>query len=276
MRHVRAIFRLLLLVLSLLVGFPIWFLIHMLLFPLPNRQRAWRNGCTRGCARFAARVMGLRIRVTGIPPEPPFCLVANHLSYLDAITLMSHIHGVMIAKSEIASWPVIGWLSRQIGTVFINREMARDVVRVNAMIARILDEGDGIAFFPEGTTTDGKQVGRFNSSLLHYPAETGYPVHFATIRYATKQVSASEFVCWGSDIVFGPHLYRAAGIRSIRADVQFGKSPLKDSDRKRLTSRLREEVATAFLPVDLIALSCITNPIPGQSGVWRFCETCLI
>jgi len=158
-------------------------------------------------ARAVAWSMGMTIDVQGSPPEPPFCLVANHLSYMDAVVLMAHIRGVMMAKSEVSSWPLIGTLSRRIGTVFIDRETARDVVRVNTMIASMLESGDGIAFFPEGTTSDGSSVGRFKSSLLNYPAASTYPVHYAAIRYVTRTNEASERVCWWRDMTFATHVY---------------------------------------------------------------------
>ncbi len=249
MSHVRAILRLIVLAISLIFTFIAWILGALPLIATPDARRAWRNNCSRMGARLSAWSVGMRISVTGSPPEPPFCLVANHLSYLDAVVLMAHIRGVMISKSEVASWPFIGLLSRGIGTVFIDRTTARDVVRVNTIIRDLLQSGDGIAFFPEGTTSDGSAVGPFRSSLLNYPAESSYPVHYAAIRYETDTGVASDRVCWWGDMGFGAHLYHLARLPRFRAEVQFGVPPVMGTDRKQLTAELQSRIEDLFTPV---------------------------
>lgn len=250
MSHVRATVRLLILALSFFASFLIWLPGAILLSPFPVRQRQWRNRFTRTASWMAARSLNMRMEVTGLPPEPPFCLVANHLSYLDAVVIMSRIDGVMIAKSEVASWPFIGFLSRKIGTVFIDRKTGRDVVRVNAIIRDLLESGDGIAFFPEGTTSNGTTVERFRSSLLNYPAESSYPVHYAAIRYETETHNAHERVCWWGEMTFAAHLYQLARLPGFTAQIHFGMPPVMDSDRKQLTEELQRRIEHLFTPVD--------------------------
>lgn len=250
MSHVRAQVRLFLLALSFSTTFLIWLVGALVLSPFPVGQRRWRNCFTRIGALVVARTLNMRIEVTGRPPQPPFCLVSNHLSYLDAVVIMSRIKGVMIAKSEVASWPFIGFLSKKIGTVFIDRKTGRDVVRVNTIIRTLLESGDGIAFFPEGTTSSGSRVERFRSSLLNYPAESTYPVHYAAIRYQTHTHVARERVCWWGDMTFAAHLYQLARLPGFTAQVHFGMSPVVDSDRKKLTGELQRRIEHLFKPVD--------------------------
>lgn len=249
MSHVRAVFRLILLALSLTTLFLVWLIGDVVLSAFPLRRRRWRNRLTRWKARTIATIIGMRIILKGEPPAPPFCLVSNHLSYVDSIAIMAHIQGVMIAKSEVASWPVIGAVSRRIGTVFINRETARDVMRVNDIIASLLTSGDGIAFFPEGTTTDGSAVGRFKSSLLNYPAKSSYPVHYAAVRYVTASREASERVCWWGDMPFASHVYHLTRLSGFTAEVHFGVPPVMATDRKQLTAELQSRVEDLFHPV---------------------------
>jgi hypothetical protein len=45
----------------------------------------------RTWARTTLRVMGVRLRQEGRPPEPPFLLVANHLSYVDILVLLASL-----------------------------------------------------------------------------------------------------------------------------------------------------------------------------------------
>lgn len=249
MSHVRAVFKLFLLALSMTSVFFLWLFGDLLMFAVSDLRRKWRNRCTRIGARAAALSMGMSVHVRGAPPKPPFCLVANHLSYMDAVVMMTQIEGVMMAKSEVSSWPLIGGLSRRIGTVFIDRETSRDVMRVNDIITSTLSSGDGIAFFPEGTTSDGSRVGTFKSSLLNYPAMSSYPVHYAAIRYETASNEASERVCWWGEMTFASHVYQLARMGRFKAEVHFGVPPVIASDRKQLTAELQSRVEDLFHPV---------------------------
>ena len=51
----------------------------------------------------------------------PVLLVANHVSWIDIFVLNSARATSFVAKSEIRSWPVIGWLVAGAGTLFIER-----------------------------------------------------------------------------------------------------------------------------------------------------------
>ncbi|MDA0874087.1 MAG: lysophospholipid acyltransferase family protein [Bacteroidetes bacterium] len=246
MRHVWAVSRLFILSLNVALTFLVWAVIHTLLWPWPGIRRAWRRTVWRAWARSVARIFGMSIRVEGSPPSPPFCLVANHLSYMDAIVIMACSPGVMVGKVEVASMPLIGWMARQGGTLFINRSLNRDVTRVGALVTAELDKGEGLIFFPESTTTDGRQILPFRAGLLAHPAATGMPVHAAAIRYEAKGYDASSVICWGDDTPLWEHVYRLFGVRAFRATVRFGRHPVADSDRKQLAARLRDEVASLY------------------------------
>lgn len=248
-RHARALTRITLIMLSLLVLLPFWLLTRLITAGSPRLQRTSRDAWTRGWSRLAARFIGLRITISGTPPDPPFCLVSNHLSYLDAIVISAHAPGLMIAKSEVASWPLIGWLSTQIGTIFIDRKTSKDVMRVNDIIKKTLLDGNGVTFFPEGTTSDGQAVGRFHSSLLNYPASVSYPVHYATLRYESDHGNVVNDVCWWGDMTFGAHFYRMSQLPRIKAKIHFCTDPVTNPDRKELTGMLRSGVAQHFLPI---------------------------
>jgi len=249
MNSIRAILRIILLGLSLLVYFSIWLILRVPISWSEEKTMKWRHFMVKTWSMFAARVMGLTLQVSGQAPPRPFCLVANHLSYLDVLLMQMSTESLLIAKSDIASWPVIGWLATRLGTIFIDRAMARDVVRVNEIIKDSLSRNEGIVFFPEGTTSDGSGVGRFKASLLNYPAEARYPVHYASISYSTPGFDASDKVCWWADMTFGKHFFELLKIPRVQAFLDFGSEPVTDSDRKRLTSMLQAKISEQFIPV---------------------------
>ena len=54
-------------------------------------------------------------------------VVANHVSWLDIFAISSVYPCSFIAKQEIGSWPVLGRMGKNAGTVFINRNSRRDI-----------------------------------------------------------------------------------------------------------------------------------------------------
>mgnify|MGYP003379137077 CR=1 FL=1 len=71
-----------------------------------------------------------------------------------------------VAKAEISKWPVLGLLGRNAGTLFIERAKRSDTLRINQQISEVLEKGERVTVFPEGTTTTGMQLNHFHASLL--------------------------------------------------------------------------------------------------------------
>ena len=195
--------------------------------------------------------MGCRLEVEGEAPRAPFFLVSNHLSYIDILVLAAVVDVFFIAKSEISAWPGLGLLSRTVGTIFVDRELRRDVRRVNRLVEKTLDEGYGVVLFPEGTSSQGCEVMSFKSSLLAYPAQESLPVHAATLSYRVRRgdLPANLSVCWWGDAPFLPHFLQFLGLSGFEASVRFVSETVVASDRKALAVSLQRVVAGSFDPV---------------------------
>lgn len=228
----------------------------VLLVPLERAARggalrAWRRSLLRQGSRALLWMLGVRLRCLGEPPRSPFVLVSNHLSYLDVAVLASRVPCTFAAKSEVRAWPLLGSIVRAFGTVFLDRERKGDLPLALAAMEEALAQGEGLALFPEGTTSDGTRVAPFRSSLLALPARRGLPVYAASLSYRTPEgePSAAESVCWWGDAVFVPHLLGLARLSRIDATLRFAAVPIADSDRKRLATRLEEEVRALAAPI---------------------------
>lgn len=212
---------------------------------LPRRQhRRWGDRGLLWWSRGLGWVLGMRVRRHGEPPERPFLLVSNHLSYVDVLLLGAATGGAFVAKREIASWPVMGALCRLVGTVFVDRRTRRDLVRAAAEVERALGEGRGVVLFPEATTGDGDGLLPFRSSMLEVAAAEERPVHHAVIRYETPGgcPPARRSVCWTGGQALIPHALRLLALPGFRAHLAFGERPLAGSDRKQLARRLRSRM----------------------------------
>jgi lyso-ornithine lipid O-acyltransferase len=117
--------------------------------------------------RTMCALLGVRVRVVGQPiNQHPLLIVANHSSWLDISIITSKAPVVFVAKREIASWPLFGWLARLQRSVFVDRERRAKTGAVNAEIAQRLADGDPVVLFGEGTASDGNRVLPFRTALI--------------------------------------------------------------------------------------------------------------
>ncbi len=104
-------------------------------------------------ARSSWRLAGVRLRVEGAPQQVrPRIFVSNHPSPMDPLWLMTAIPGrlVAIAKREMASLPVIGWILRACGWIFLDRADRRAALGSLEQASERLRSGDSVLLFPEG------------------------------------------------------------------------------------------------------------------------------
>lgn len=141
-------------------------------------------------------------------------MVSNHVSWLDIFILNAEARIYFVAKSEVRGWPGIGWLAQATGTLFIKRDPA-EARRQVAVIADRLRAGHMLLFFPEGTSTDGRRVLSFRSSLFQpFVSEPdGLALQPVTIAYHAPAGSEDRFYGWWGDMGFGPNLLKMLGAR---------------------------------------------------------------
>lgn len=252
LRHLQAICRCLAFCAVTTFFYMFWLTLMPFLLTSERASYWWRSFNFRSWARATAALLRMRVTVKGMPPRAPFFLVSNHLSYIDIVAFASQLDSVFVAKSDVSSWPLLGLLCRSMGTIFVNRDSRRDVVRVNALIGRTLAGGKGVLLFPEGTSTAGDEVLPFHSALLEPSVTAGYPVSFAAIRYQTPagQPSARSSVCWWGDMTLLPHLYRLFQLRSFEVTLVFGSHSVRANDRKTLAKELWQAVSEELVPLD--------------------------
>ena len=221
-------------------------------FAFHKTDRRLTRSLFKHWAGTCARIVGMRIEVEGPPPEPPFFLVTNHVSYLDGLTLGSQLGCLFIAKSEVASWPVLGFLARQANVIFIDRKKRSDTLRVNDHIEQALADGEGVIMFAESTTSRGTEVCPFKTALFEAVARSNFPVHCAAIHYDAPPGSppASEWITWWTPISFGAHALRVLRQPGLNAKLSFGETPISGTDRKLLAEQTRAAVQALFQPVD--------------------------
>ena len=147
---------------------------------LNSTQRLVRS--QRWAQRFLAR-LEIELEIEGQPNEAQTLLVANHISWLDILVLMAASPCRLVSKSEVKAWPLIGHLAQAAGTLFIERSQRRDAMRVVHDMAAALREGQVLAIFPEGTTSNGQALLPFHANLLQAAISANVPIQPVAISY---------------------------------------------------------------------------------------------
>ncbi len=116
--------------------------------------------------RYAGRVCGAKVTKIGTPLRRDVFFIANHVSWLDILTLAGASGTAFVAKYELSEVPVIGWLCSLNRTVHVKRENRLGVAEQINALREALEDNWSVTIFPEGTTTDGQSLLPFKTSML--------------------------------------------------------------------------------------------------------------
>jgi 1-acyl-sn-glycerol-3-phosphate acyltransferase len=96
---------------------------------LPLVGAGGRTFVTKAIFRSVLFAMGIRLEVRGAIPGPGrgALVVNNHTSWLDIVAVNAVRPMRAVAKKDIASWPVLGWLVSAAGSVYVDREGLRSL-----------------------------------------------------------------------------------------------------------------------------------------------------
>ncbi len=152
----------------------------------PYLSQSGQRGILKTWSRQLLAIFDIGLQIEGSQPscrEGGCLIVANHVSWLDIFVLNAIHPSCFIAKSEVRGWPVIGWLCQRVGTTFIERGLRQNTTMINMRVGYMLGRNTSVALFPEGTTTDGKQVGHFYSALIQSAINSSARVYPIALRY---------------------------------------------------------------------------------------------
>jgi 1-acyl-sn-glycerol-3-phosphate acyltransferase len=219
-----------------------------IVFPLCSPSR--RDALIRSWARKVIAILGVRVRVHGMGAQARVAgavFVANHISWLDVWLIDSQRACRFVAKSEVRDWPIVGWLAEKSGTLFVQRARRHHTAALNQQIAHALAEGGCVAMFPEGTTTDGRQVKRFYTSLLQPAADAGAPLIPVAIRYVRADGVIDLTPAFIDDMTLPESVRRMLGSRETFAELTF-LAPINTQGKTRrdIAHAAQDAIATAL------------------------------
>lgn len=189
-------------------------------------------------------VLGIALQSRGVLHSGATLFVANHVSWLDILAMMSVRPMRFVSKSDVRRWPVLGWLVACGGTLFIERGRRSDALRVVHLVAESLRAGDAIALFPEGTTSDGHGLLPFHANLLQAAVVTEAPVQPIALRFSDAGNPVSAAAAYVGDMTLVQSLWAVASATGLTAHVALlPVQPTAGLERRALASQLSDAIA---------------------------------
>jgi 1-acyl-sn-glycerol-3-phosphate acyltransferase len=162
----------------------------------PGVARRRRIG--RGAARLVFFLMGSPVRVEGgaIEPHYPCVVVANHASYLDGIVLTAALPPgfTYLIKTQMTRVPIAGYILRQLGSTFVDRDDRRDRHRTARALHALATRGSALGFFPEGTFDKSPGLKPFHLGAFSAAARAKLPVVPVVIYGARWKLPSGRFL----------------------------------------------------------------------------------
>lgn len=201
--------------------------------------------------RILVGLLGMTVEVEGQIPQAPALLVCNHVSWLDIPALGSVMPLSFIAKSEVANWPLFGWMAKLQRSVFINRQ-SRHATRNSAKTIKTRFQiDDCVVLFPEGTSGDGRTVRTFKSSFFGVVEGLDIPVIPVTLVYCRHYNlpltgRRRPNFAWYGDMDLVPHLWAALQAGPIKVKVRF-QDALAKVGRKEMAKLAEEAIRRGLI-----------------------------
>jgi len=234
-------------------------------FPQSNKEQ--RALVVKRWSVTLLRILNVRLDVKGKQPAatPANTMVAaNHVSWLDIFLLYTQYYTRFVAKAEVRNWPVIGWLNKRVGTLFIERIRRHDVARINQKISEALSGGDCITIFPEGTTSDGTYIYTFHPPLLEPAVMSQSTLLPVALRFRDPDGEINTRVAYAGETTLMESILGVLGQQDIRAELIFTEPiPASGKSRRDLT-RAAETAIVACLRLSALRRKPeISGGLPG-------------
>ena len=216
---------------------------------------------------FLVKLGGIKIVVHGkISDARPLMVVSNHISVFEIATFPFAFRGSFIAKKEVENWPLVGWVAKKFGVIFVDRRPshARDALAVVQKTVQTVKYP--MILFPEGTTTNGAYVKPFKSTLFNFVENSNVTVQPMAMHYRYKDGSPSDEQTLADHFAYFDNAKMDMGPRCKRERSAFGQvfhimmlggfmveitllppPPLAGMDRKQIADVLHKIVSEKYM-----------------------------
>ncbi len=199
-------------------------------------------------SRSGLFVMGVSVRSLPLPGHPiprpsarlpGVLVVSRHMSWLDILVLQAVCGPMrMLAMSELVTWPVLGWLARQVGTVFIDRDRLLALPATVAEVTSALRAGETFGAFPEGATTCGRHALPWRSAVFQAAVDAKAEVLVVRLSYFAADQPTSHAALLRGETAWSS-LWRLLKLRGVAAELGEELLPAKPAGVTRRALAVR-------------------------------------
>lgn len=216
---------------------------------------------------WLVKLAGIKICVHGtVSKKRPLMVVSNHISVFELATFPFVFGGSFIAKKEMESWPLVGWVARKFGVIFVDRRPSHAMDALRTVQETVKNVKYPMILFPEGTTTNGAYVKAFKSTLFNFVENSNVTVQPIAMHYRFRDGTAISDDDMANHYAYfdnakqdmGPKCTRERSafaqvfhimvIGGFRVDITImPPPPLADMDRKQIAATLHEIISNKYM-----------------------------
>ena len=179
----------------------------------------WAMGCVKRS--------GARFHFEGsenIPKDEAVVFVANHQGDFDIAVFLAYLpvpHGY-VAKIEILKVPMIRTWMKYMRCIFIDRKNIRQTAKTLLEGVKILQEGQSLVLFPEGTRSKSEKMNDFKPAAFKLATRAKVPIVPVTINGSFRIFEANKRLIKPTDVYvkFHPLIRTDDNIEELPAKVR--------------------------------------------------------
>lgn len=176
-------------------------------------------------------VLNIHILKEGEIYEKPAIYMGNHRSFADPIIVCRYIDAFVIAKAEVANYPIINKGAELTGVIWVDRNNKNSRQATREKLVETWARGHNILVFPEGTVSSEPGTLPFKMGTFLEAAQNGIPVVPFAVEFRSKQD------LWVLEKFIPQYFYQFS---KWKTEVKFSiGAPMTDSDGERLQQRTK-------------------------------------
>ena len=209
---------------------------------------ARRNAHIQRWSRRLLSICGVSVEQgAGTPVLAHAMVVANHVSWLDIFVINALNPCRFVAKAEIRAWPVLGTLAARAGTVFIARGNRNELRALFKGLVHSLEQGERVAFFPEGTTGSQGGLLPFHANLFEAAVDARVQVQPYAVRYLDPEGRLHHGVDFIGDMTFADSMVTILSGPPVRAQLTcLAPLPADGAHRRELAAAAEEAIGAVL------------------------------
>jgi len=136
---------------------------------------------------MAYPILNLKVEVKGKPHNEPALYVSNHRSFTDPIVLSKYVDAFIVAKAEVASYPVINKGAEITGILYVKREDKDSRSQARKEFVDVIRNGHNILVYPEGTISRNKEPIPFKKGTFFEAAKENITIIPVAIEFKNEK-----------------------------------------------------------------------------------------